>query len=548
MPGHDDDLSPWNDDPLVRALRGPGTSDELAGQDEFLAAFRAAQPTAPTPISAGRLRRAGRRLGGGGSAVVVVLALGAGAAAAAYTQSLPDPVQRAVHGVLGPVGVPAPEPTREEASRERGATPSATSGPGAPSTDSSPGLPVESPSDSPSSMPTRAPSETPSATPTETPTDSPTPTPTEAPAPVPSAVSLAGSSHRAGPDDQVPMVGNVSASDTSPVPGQEVALQQRVAGAWTSVASATSDEAGSVSVAAPTLARTSSFRLTVGDLTSTPWRVVLVPTLDVVSRPDSGSTAIAVSARGGRQGDRVELLRRRPGDDVLVARARLAADLTTTFRVASPNRRVAYVARLPRTRAHARARDAVVLRPLTPVAVSAAVPDSILGPQESVTVSGTVTADGGIVLPDRKVWLLLREAGGDWRRVGSATSDASGSVAIAVGPIERNVAVRLRVGRVRSTPVPLRLQPEWTTSVATSDASAVVSGTALGGNAGDIVLLRQVVGGRLVTVRQATLTAAGTVRFEVPVPEGRRDRYRVVLERTPQHLRTIAPVVVRPVG
>ena len=35
MTGHDDDLSPWNDDPLVRALRGPGTADELGGEAEF---------------------------------------------------------------------------------------------------------------------------------------------------------------------------------------------------------------------------------------------------------------------------------------------------------------------------------------------------------------------------------------------------------------------------------------------------------------------------------------------------------------------------------
>ncbi len=321
-----------------------------------------------------------------------------------------------------------------------------------------------------------------------------------------------------------------------------------MAGAWTSVGSATSDATGAVSLAAPALVRTSAFRLAVGDLTSTPWRVVLVPTLDAVSRPESGSTAIAVTVRGGQQGDVVELLRRRPGDDVLVARARLAPDLTTTFRVAAPAKRAAYVTRLPRTKAHARARDAVLLQPLTPVAVSAAVPDGILGPRESVTVSGTVTADGGVVLPGRQVRLLLREPGGDWRRVGSATSDASGSVSIPVGPIARNVAVRLRAGKARSAPVPLRLQPEWTTSVSPAGTTAVVSGTVLGGSAGDTVLLRQVVDGRLVTVRQVPLTTSGTVRFEVPVPEGRRDRYRVVLERTPQHLRAITPVVVRPAG
>ena len=553
MSGHDDDLSPWNDDPLVRALRGPGTGDELASEDEFMTAFRAAQPAAPTPIGSGRLRRAGRRLGGGGTAVVAAIALGAGAAAAAaYTQNLPDPVQRAVHDVLGPVGVPAPEPDRENASRE----PAAATGPsGEPSSDSSPtdtpGSAGESPSDSPSGAPTSAPSdpssESPSDSPSETPTEAPSPTPTETPAaPAPSSVSLAGTSHRAGPDEQVPLTGTVSAVDTAPVPGQQVTLLQRVDGSWVSVGSATSDDTGSVTVAAPALVRTSAFRLAVGDLTSAPWRVVLVPTLEVAARPESGSTALAVAARGGQQGDRVELLRRRPGDDVLVARSRLAADLTTTFRVASPRRKVAYVARLPRTRSHARARDAVLLQPLTPVAVSAAVPDGVLGPQESVTVSGTVTGDGGVALPGRRVRLLVRDPGGDWRRTGSATTDASGSVAIPIGPIDSSVRVRLRAGRVRSVPVPLRLQPEWTTSVSRGADTAVVSGTALGGNAGDTVLLRRLVDGRLVTVRQATLGDGGTISFEVPAPQGRRDRYRLVLARTPLHLRAIAPVVVRP--
>ncbi len=92
MSGHDDDLTPWHDDPLVRALRAPGTDDELAGEAEFLAAFRAAQPPpAPTPIGAGRLRRAGRRLGGGGTAVVVAVALGAGAPRRRTPRTCPTP-------------------------------------------------------------------------------------------------------------------------------------------------------------------------------------------------------------------------------------------------------------------------------------------------------------------------------------------------------------------------------------------------------------------------------------------------------------------------
>jgi hypothetical protein len=38
----DDDLTPWQDEPVLRALTGPGSDDELAGEAEALAAFRAA--------------------------------------------------------------------------------------------------------------------------------------------------------------------------------------------------------------------------------------------------------------------------------------------------------------------------------------------------------------------------------------------------------------------------------------------------------------------------------------------------------------------------
>ncbi len=48
MTGHDDDLTPWLDDPVVQALRGPGTPEELGGEADYVSAFRAARTTAPT--------------------------------------------------------------------------------------------------------------------------------------------------------------------------------------------------------------------------------------------------------------------------------------------------------------------------------------------------------------------------------------------------------------------------------------------------------------------------------------------------------------------
>jgi len=97
MSGEQDD---WEDSPLVRALRAPGTPAELAGEERIVAAFRATSR-----------RRLGvvRRLGTGGTAAVAIIAL-SGGVAAAYTNRLPDPVQRIAHTTLAKVGVPAPQP------------------------------------------------------------------------------------------------------------------------------------------------------------------------------------------------------------------------------------------------------------------------------------------------------------------------------------------------------------------------------------------------------------------------------------------------------
>ena len=35
-----DDLAPWADDDLVRALRAPGTDVELADEQQYVSAFR----------------------------------------------------------------------------------------------------------------------------------------------------------------------------------------------------------------------------------------------------------------------------------------------------------------------------------------------------------------------------------------------------------------------------------------------------------------------------------------------------------------------------
>ena len=111
-----DDLAPWADDDLVRALRAPGTATELADQERYVAAFRETRGSTVRSLP----RRAAGRLGAGGTAVVVTVALTSGVAAA-YTGRLPDPVQQIAHSVIG-----APAPDVDGRQHAEG------SGPGAP--------------------------------------------------------------------------------------------------------------------------------------------------------------------------------------------------------------------------------------------------------------------------------------------------------------------------------------------------------------------------------------------------------------------------------
>ena len=184
-----DDLDPWHDDALVRALRAPGTANELADQERYVAAFRA---TRTSRGNVSPLRRGVRRLGAGGTTVVAVVALSSGVAAAAYTRHLPDPVQRVAHAVLG---APAPRTPPDAAPQADPSPSSPTTSPAAPTsaptagTDHAPTTePTRRPappSAGPTSGPTAAPTSAPTAAPTTAPTPAPTTPPTTAPVPTP---------------------------------------------------------------------------------------------------------------------------------------------------------------------------------------------------------------------------------------------------------------------------------------------------------------------------------------------------------------------------
>jgi hypothetical protein len=113
-------------DRLLSVLTSGGTEEELEGRDQALAMFRSARlPSARLPSArepgarlpagepgaagdrAHRVRSRGRLRVSGLTAVAatILLALG-GTTAAAYAAALPAPMQRIVHNVLAPLGVP----------------------------------------------------------------------------------------------------------------------------------------------------------------------------------------------------------------------------------------------------------------------------------------------------------------------------------------------------------------------------------------------------------------------------------------------------------
>lgn len=107
-----DGMEEFEDSALVRALRAPGTPEELAGEARFVAAFRSAhaEHTVVPTDRGGRFGRVVGRIGVGGAALIATVSLTGGMAAAAYTQRLPHSVQAIAHDAFGGVGVPPARP------------------------------------------------------------------------------------------------------------------------------------------------------------------------------------------------------------------------------------------------------------------------------------------------------------------------------------------------------------------------------------------------------------------------------------------------------
>jgi hypothetical protein len=227
-----------------------------------------------------------------------------------------------------------------------------------------------------------------------------------------------------------------------------------------------------------------------------------------------------------------------------VQRGRLDVNGSVGFQVPTPARHTLYVVRLLPTRLHAPTRSRVPIQPPAAASVSIFVPTHRVVVGGSLTVSGVVRAADGSALAGRRVALQVRGPR-RWRPVGSAMTDAEGSVAIATPPARVTIRYRLRAPNgVRSAAWRVVAVP---TLAASADSDGTIGVSATGGRAGDRVLLLRRTGGRLVQVQHGRLDATGHVTFQV-TPKPHKTGYVIRLLATKHHAWAVAHATVPGTG
>jgi hypothetical protein len=533
-----DDLAPWADDDLVRALRAPGTATELADEERYVAAFREASRSNVRSLP----RRAVGRLGAGGTAVVVTVALTSGVAAA-YTGHLPDPVQTLAHHIINAPAPGAPGRQRPEATAPSGGTGTGTQSDGP---DASPSTPTSTGPTTGTSSPTSTPGTSAGSSgsnPTNA-TNAPTTSPTSVSGSAAAATSMSAATHRVGFGQTMTLTGQVTDAHGAPLPGQAVVLQVRGPRHWRPVTQVTADDTGVASASTPPVTRSARLRWHSGPgVNSLPWRIAMVPILTVSAEVGGTTTTITPAAQGAAPGDRVQVFRHTGGRSALLRRASLDANGGAAITVATPRRHAAYVVRLLPTKLHAAVRARVVVVPPRAAAVSITGSTSRVSSGVTAVIGGTVTSASGATLAGHKV-VLLQRGPARWRRVGHAVSDSAGHVSIATPPITATSRFRLRSDhRAHSATWRIVEQPDLQASAQRSGSTLVVSATASGGRTGDKVVLLRRVAGRLVKMRHARLDSSGSVTFSVGSRKP-RTTYVVRLVATRRHGSTSASVVV----
>jgi len=386
----DDDLGAWRDDPLVAALTAPGSPDELSGESAALAMFRSNGP---------RRLRVLRRLGTSGTALTIAL-LGSGGVAAAYTNSLPGPLQNAVHSVFSGIGVPpAPRPSRDAGGAVRihaGHHPGTTAPVTPPPDDASPAGPVliaETPHPTPvghfprsrpparatavdpavattspggpgtvavarrtgQSQPSSPPATTTSPTDPTSPPASTSPPQSSPPAkPAPMFVEATANRTRVPFGDFVLLHAVVLDASGNPIAAHRVVAIERVPGDGPEqIAVLHSNAAGKVHLAVSDLTHDAGFVFRAGAVRSTPIHVVVKPAMSATVTSGSSTSTITITTDGGVAGDTVLVSRRLDGRRHRLGKATLDGNGDATFTVPTHERAVVYRLVLLPTREHA---------------------------------------------------------------------------------------------------------------------------------------------------------------------------------------------------
>jgi hypothetical protein len=178
-------------------------------------------------------------------------------------------------------------------------------------------------------------------------------------------VTMVGTSRRADVGARVRFSGQLTYSET-PGSRQRVVLQEQVGSRWTPVGHGRTDADGSITLTAPSLQRSCSFRLLAGQgagtVRSAPWRVAMHPLVTAAVSSTKRKATIDVTASGGVGGDHVTLVTRRGGHPLIVGQASLDASGSASFVVTPDQRRTSYSLVLDATKRHTPARVAVVVR------------------------------------------------------------------------------------------------------------------------------------------------------------------------------------------
>jgi hypothetical protein len=284
-------------DQLLRTLTSAATTDELAGEQDAMAMFRAnvVPPGGTIPDIARGAGHPARPRPGRGSwlpvrwsirlAAAATLALG-GAAAAAYASALPSPVQHLAHTVLGFAGVPD-SPQSGPGGGGRGLH---HHGVAAGQHSASPGQ-----SQPTSSLPPGA-SAGPGAG-----------SPTVAAGVGPLLLSATATSGQitAGAGDVID--GQLTRAGAG-VPGMTVTLYERPAGQrrWHVIGTSQTNSTGKMAVSVPALTENAVFRLAVpGGALSRAVVVTVTPPISAALVPSAGGASLVISTQFAHRGDLV---------------------------------------------------------------------------------------------------------------------------------------------------------------------------------------------------------------------------------------------------